>query len=108
MRKLLLSLIFVCGMAGLVLASEVTLLKHDADKKEITVKDGDKEVVLKYTDKTKVTMVDKDGGTKEGTLEAATKILSNEKAQGKLKFEVETDKDHNITEMKLKGRKGKN
>jgi hypothetical protein len=108
MRKLLLSVVCILGMSGLVLAAEVVLVKHDGDKKELTVKDGDKEVVYKYTDKTKVTFVDKDGNTKEGTLEAATKILSNEKAMGKLKFEVTTDKD-TITELKMKGgKKGKN
>jgi hypothetical protein len=107
MRKLFLALMCVFGMTGLVLSAEVTLLKHDADKKEVTVKDGEKEVVYKYTDKTKVSFIDKDGNAKDGTLEAAIKTLSNEKAIGKLKFEVTTDKD-TITEMKLNGRKGKN
>jgi hypothetical protein len=107
MRKLLLAVICMFFMTGIVIAGEVLLVKHDGDKKEVTVKDGDKEVVYKYTDKTKVTLIDKDGGTKDGTLETAVKILSNEKAMGKLKFEVVTDKD-TITEMKLKGRKGKN
>lgn len=106
MRKLLLALICVFGMSGLVFAAEVTLLKHDADKKEVTVKEGDKEVVYKYNDKTKVTIIDNNGDAKEGTLEAAVKILSKEKALGKLKFEVVTDKD-TITELKLKGKKGK-
>lgn len=106
MRKLLLALICVFGMSGLIFAAEVTLLKHDADKKEVTVKEGDKEVVYKYNDKTKVTIIDNNGDAKEGTLEAAVKILSKEKALGKLKFEVVTDKD-TITELKLKGKKGK-
>jgi len=104
-RKLLLALICVFGMTGLVLATEVVLVKHDGDKKEVTVKEGDKEVVYKYTDKTKVSFIDKSGNAQEGTLEAAIKVLSNEKLIGK-KFEVVTEKD-TITELKLKGRKGK-
>lgn len=108
MRKLLLSLTCIFGMTGLVLAGEVVLVKHDGDKKEVTVKEGEKEVVYKYSDKTKVTFVDKNGeNPKEGTLEAATKLLSNEKAAGKMKFEITTEKDV-ITEFKMKGGKKKN
>ena len=110
MRKLLLSLVCIFGMTGLILAGEVTLVKHDADKKEVTVKDkDDKEMVLKYTDKTKVTFTDKNGENgKEGTLEAAVKMLSKEKALGKLKMDITTDKD-TITEIKMRGeKKGKN
>jgi hypothetical protein len=105
MRKLLLALICVFGMTGLVFATEVVLVKHDGDKKEVTVKEGEKEVVYKYTDKTKVSFIDKNGNAQEGTLEAAIKVLSNEKLIGK-KLEVVTEKD-TITELKLKGRKGK-
>jgi hypothetical protein len=105
MRKLLLSLICMFGMTGIVLASEVTLLKHDAEKKEVTVKDGDKDAIYKYCDKTKVTFIDKDLGTsKEGSLEAALKLLNNPKLIGKLKFEVVTDKD-TVVEFKIKGKK---
>jgi hypothetical protein len=107
MRKLLLSLACLLFMAGLVIAAEVTLVKYDSDKKEVTVKEGDAEKTYKLTDKTKVTLIiDKDGNTKEGTLGAATKILSNDNFKGK-KFEITTDKE-DITEIKLKARKGKN
>lgn len=93
------------GMASLVAAAEVTLVKHDPDKKLVTVKEGDKESVYKYTDKTKVTLVDRqDGSVKEGTLAVATKLFSKDTAVGKLKFEIATDKD-TITEIKLKVRK---
>ena len=51
-------------------------------------------------------VVDKDGNAKEGTLDAATKVLSNDKFKGK-KFEITTDKE-DITELKLKAKKGKN
>jgi len=105
MRKLLLSLICVFGVTGLALAAEVTLLKHDPDKKEVTVKDGDKEVVYKYNDKTKVTFIDKDSGTsREGSLDAAEKILNKPTLIGKLKFEVVADKD-TVIEFKIKGKK---
>jgi hypothetical protein len=104
MRKLLLTLICLFVMTGLVCAAEVTLLKHDADKKEVTVKDGEKEAVYKYNDKTKITFIDKDLGTsKEGSLDAALKLLNNQKFIGK-KFEVVTDKE-TILEFKIKLKK---
>jgi hypothetical protein len=91
-------------MTGLVLAGEVSLVKYDGEKKEVTVKEGDKEHTYKFADKVKVTMViDKEGTTKQGTIEAATKILSNENFKGK-KFEITTEKD-TITEIKLKARR---
>jgi hypothetical protein len=105
MRKHLLVLCFVFGMTGLVTAAEVTLLKHDAEKKQVTVREGEKEVVYKYTDKTKVTLIDRqDGSVKEGTLDVATKLFSKETAINKLKFEITADKD-TLTEIKLKGKK---
>src|SRR5262245_45761389 len=71
MRRLILSLVCVLFMAGLVVAAEVTLVKFDGDKKEVTVKEGEKENTYKFAEKVKVTLViDKDGTAKEGTLEA--------------------------------------
>src|SRR5262245_16938027 len=62
MRKLLLAVAALFFMAGLVVAAEVTLVKYDKDKKEITVKDDkDKESTYKITDKTKFTLTTKDG-----------------------------------------------
>jgi hypothetical protein len=108
MRKTLLAMACLFGMTGLVYATDVTLLIHDGDKKEVTVKEGEKEVVYKYNDKTKVTFIDKDGGNaRTGTLEAAIKLLSRENAKGKLKFEVTTEKDI-ITEFKMKFKTKKN
>jgi hypothetical protein len=104
MRKLLLTWVCFFGMTGIVFAADITLLKHDADRKEVTVKDGEKEVVYKYNDKTKVTFIDKDLGTsREGSLDAAIKLLNNQKFIGK-KFEVVTDKD-SILEFKIKLKK---
>jgi len=106
MRKLLLGVAALFFMAGLVVAAEVTLVKFDKDKKEITVKDGDKEKTYKVTDKTKFSVTDKDGNTKEATYEQAEKRLSNEKQFGKLKLEITTDGDK-LSEVKYKGGKGK-
>src|SRR6266508_4238359 len=104
MRKLLLSLAALFFMAGLVVAAEVTLVKFDKDKKEVTVKDGDKEKTYKITDKTKFSTTDKDGNAKETTYEKAEARLSNEKAAGKLKLDITADGDK-LTEVKYKGGK---
>ena len=54
MRKLLLSLVCLLFLAGVTLAVEAVFVKFDGEKKELTVKEGDKENVYKVTDKTKV------------------------------------------------------
>jgi len=108
MRKLLTSLACLFFMAGLVLAAEVTLVKYDKDKKEVTVKDAnDKEKTYKITDKTTFTFTTKDGD-KEGKWENVEKMLSNEKyvGSGKAKWDITTDGDK-ITSVKMKGGKGK-
>jgi len=108
MRKLLLSMAAMFFMAGLVVAAEVTLVKYDKDKKEVTVKDADgKEKSYKLTDKTKFTFTTKDGD-KEGTFEGVEKMLSNEKytGSGKVKWDITTDGD-TITAVKAKGFGGK-
>jgi len=106
MRKLMLSIAALCFMAGLVVAADVTLVKFDKDKKELTVKDGDKEKTYKVTDKTKFSTTDKDGNAKESTYDQAEKRLSSDKAAGKLKLDITTDGDK-VTEVKYKGGKGK-
>ena len=105
MRKLLLSLVLMLLMAGLVIASEVTLVKYDGEKKAVTVKEGDVEKTYRLTDKTKVVVL-KNGKAEDSTVDTAIKLLSNGKAKGKLKFEITTDKD-TISELKLKPRKRK-
>lgn len=109
MRKLLMALGCMFFMAGLVIAAEVTLVKFDKDKKEVTVKDDkDKETTYKITDKTKFIAIDKDGKETEGKYENFEKRMSNEKAAGKAKFDI-TGKDGVATEIKTKaGGKGKN
>jgi len=106
MRKLLLSVAALFFMAGLVVAAEVTLVKYDKEKKEITVKDGDAEKTYKITDKTKFSTTDADGGSKDVTFEQAEKRISNEKAAGKLKLDITTDGD-TVKEVKYKGGKKK-
>jgi hypothetical protein len=103
MRKLLLSLFCLLLMSGLVFAAEVTLVKFDKDTKEVTVKDGDKESTYKLTENTKITFIDQNGKSSEGTQEAAAKVLGKDKAKGKLKFEISTDKN-TVTELKLKAK----
>jgi hypothetical protein len=95
------------AMAGLVVAAEITVLKYDGDKKEVTYKDGDKEISVKISDKVKVSILDKDGNATDGKFEDLEKSLKNPKAAGKLKIDVTIDKDMGITEVKYKKR-GKN
>jgi hypothetical protein len=104
MRKLLLSVICLLFMSGLVLAANVTLVKFDKDKKEVTVKEGENEKTYKITDNTKFYAVDQDGNSKELSYDDALKGLGNAKAAGKLKFDV-TTKDGEVVEAKLKARK---
>jgi CBS domain containing-hemolysin-like protein len=105
MRNLLISFACFLLLTGLVVAAEVTLVKYDTDKKEVTVKEGDAEKTYKLTDKTKVYVV-KDGKNEDSTVDTAIKLLSNEKAKGKLKFELTAEND-SIREIKLRPRKGK-
>src|SRR5687767_2291446 len=97
MRKLLCSLACLLGTTGLVLAAEVTFVKYDSEKKELTVKDDkDAETTYRLTDKTKVFLNDK---------VAKVDVLTNA-TDGKTKFDITTDKDE-VTEIRIKFRKGK-
>jgi hypothetical protein len=91
-------------MAGLVYATEVLVVSANTEKKEVTVKDGDKEVTYKYTDKIKVTLrVGKDD-TKEGTLEDfENRIKRKGKGGGKGGNRIDIEvKDGTITEAKFR------
>ncbi len=103
MRKLLSAVVALCLMAGLVVAAEVAVVKYDKDKKEVTVKEGDKEATYTVSDKTKVSIVDKDGKATEGKFEDLEKRLTS-KFANKMKIDITTEKDA-ITEVKLKGGK---
>ncbi len=98
MRKLMLSVCALFCSIGLVLAGEVTFVKFDKEKKEVTVKDGDKESTYKITDKT--------------TFKAGDKDVPSEKAlprfekmkEGKTKFDLTAEKD-TVTEIKFPAKK---
>ena len=104
MRKLLLALGCLLLMSGLAAAVEVTLLNFDKEQKEVTVKEGEAEKVYKITDATKFYGVDPEGKAREMTYDDAVKGLGNEKAQGRLKFDV-TAKGDELVEAKFKARK---
>jgi hypothetical protein len=107
-RHCLFSVAVLCSATGIACAAEVTLVKYDTAKKELTVKDGQAEKTYKLSDKTKVTFEDRDGNKKEGTLAAAEKALGFPAARGKLKFDITADKEA-VTALTLKmTRPGKN
>lgn len=106
MRKLLLSLCCMFFMAGVMFAAEHTIVSFNKDTMEGVFKDKDgKEVKGKITDKTKVSIIDKDGNKKEGKVENVVKSWSGEKAPGR-KVDI-TIADGNITEVTVKGGKTK-
>jgi hypothetical protein len=106
MRKMLMAVCLALFAAGVVAADPVTLVKYNADKKEVTVKDKDgNEKTYKLTDKTKY-FVDADGNKKEGDADRVMKMLSSERAAGKAKFDV-TVADGAITELTTKAFKKK-
>lgn len=107
MRRIVLSLACFIVLAGVALGTEVTLKSFNKDKKELTVADKDgKEATYKITEKTKFVFTDKDGNAKEGNYESVEKILSNEKAAGKAKFDVTVENDV-VSELKFRARKAK-
>lgn len=104
MRKLLLALICHLLMSGLAAAVEVTLVSFDKELKEITVKQGEEQRVYKITDATKFYGVDPEGNARAMTYDDAVKGLGNEKAQGRLKFDL-TSKDEELVEAKFRAKK---
>src|SRR5262245_38274781 len=93
MRKLLSAVFGLVVSAGLVVAAEVTLVKYDKDKKELTVKDkAGKESVYKVTDKTTVTTYNKDLNYEDKSFDRFEAKLASPKAAGLLKFEITTEK----------------
>jgi hypothetical protein len=100
MRNLLLSVAGLLLLTGLAAAGEVTLVRYDKEKKELTVKDEKgAEKTYKVTDRTKVFF-----GEREGQLAAIEKVLTNKAAPGKLRMELTTDRDE-VTAIKTKPRK---
>lgn len=100
MRKLVLTGLALVLTVGVAIAGEVAFVKYNADKKELTVKEGDKEATYTVTDETKVKR-----GEKDAKLENVLKYFG-EKAQPGTKFEIAVDKEKkSITEIKLPGKK---
>ncbi len=104
MRKMLLALFALVFMAGLVVAVDVTVVSYDKDKKELKVKEGEKESTYKITDKTKFTVEIKNEA-KEANYETFEKRVTNPKAKN-VKLNITTDGD-TITEVKWKVGAGK-
>jgi len=102
MRKLFLALAAMLFMTGLVAAAEMNVTKFDKEKKEVTVKDGDKETVYKVTEKVKVTVI-VDGKDTEGKYEYLEKRLGKIGKNG-LKMDLTVEKE-TITEAKFKAGK---
>jgi biopolymer transport protein ExbD len=97
MRKFVLSVLALFVCVGLTIAAQVHFVKYDEDKKELTVKEDDKEKTYKITDKT--------------TFKAGDKDVAAEKAAGRLKkmkadakFDITVDGDK-VTEVKFPGKK---
>lgn len=100
MRKFVLAGVALFFSLGLVLAGEVAFVKYDAEKKELTVKEGDKTATYKVTDETKAKRGDKDA-----KLENVLKYFGEKAKEGDT-FELTADKDKKtVTEIKLKGKK---
>lgn len=95
MRKFLLAALALTLSFGLTLAGEVMFVSYDKDKKELKVKEGDKEKVYKITDSTTFKNGDKEVKNKEN----ATARL--EKMKPKVKFELTADDKENVTEIKF-------
>lgn len=107
MRKFLMALVAMFAMAGLVVAVEVTVVKFDKEKKEITVKEGDAEKTYKISDKAKFTTTDGKGeNAKEADYAAFEKRATGKGGKGGVKLDITTEKD-TITEAKWKAGKGK-
>lgn len=89
---------------GLALGAEVTLVKFDRVKKEVTVREGGTEKVYRITDATKFSTVDKTGAGRPLSYDDVLKGLCNPKAEGKLKFDL-TAQDGAVVEAKMPGKR---
>lgn len=99
MKKFVLAMLTMFAFAGLTIAAVATIVKVDAEKKTITLKEeGKDEKEYKWDDKTVVKMKFK-GEDKEIPAEKMTKAL---KVGGKVDFEA---KEGVITSFKLVGGK---
>ena len=98
MRKLIVAALSLLVSAGLLLAAPVIFQSYDKEKKELKVKDGDKEITYKLNDK--VTYKD---GDKDLAADKVDDRMSKLK-EGKSKLEI-TAKDDVVTEVKFVAKK---
>jgi hypothetical protein len=116
MRKFALAGLALVLSVGLTLAAEVTFLGYDKEKKELKVKDGDKEEVYTVSDKTKFVMISGKKGEEpketeldsEKGMKALERLDMSEKAKGKAKMTIELD-GKKVKELKMRlpgGKKG--
>jgi hypothetical protein len=107
MRKFALAATAFCVFVGVTLATEVVFLGYDKEKKELKVKEDDKEKTYKVTDKVTFKTITKDGDKDLDNakgIERLEKMDGNEKIKGKAKIEITADKDE-LKEVKIKGGK---
>lgn len=94
MRKFVLSAFALALTTALTLAGEVNFVAYDKDKKELKVKEGDKEKTYKIGDKVTVKNGDKDVKDKGKALERFEKMKAG------TKFELTASSDE-VTEIKF-------
>jgi hypothetical protein len=95
MRTFVLAVFALALSVGASLAAPVTFLAYDKEKKELKVKDGDKEKTYRITDKTAFKNGDKDIKKQENALGRLEKAKAD-----KLKFELTATGDE-ATEIKF-------
>lgn len=89
MKKYVLAMLTMFAVAGLTIAAVGVVVKVDEEKKEITIKEGDKEKVYKWTDDTVTKFKGKDGEVKESRV--SEKTWKRVKADTKIDFEAKDD-----------------
>ena len=106
MRKFVLAGVALFFTVGLALAAEVTFIKYDKEKKELTVKDkDDKETTYKVTEKTTFKRGEKDVPNEKG-IEALERMEEGGKSKGRSKMDIETEKKE-LKEVKFRAGKKK-
>jgi hypothetical protein len=99
MRKFVLATVAVFACVSLTIAAEVVFLKYDKEKKELTVKENDKEKTYKVTDDTTFLTGEKETKSKAG-ITRLERMEEGGKAAGRQKITIKTDGDK-LTEVKF-------
>jgi hypothetical protein len=107
MRKFVLAGVALFFSVGLALAVQVSFVKYDKEKKELTVKDKEgKETSYKVTDKTEFKAKGKDGTEKDIPNDKGVARLEKMKEGSKARFDIETEK-HDLKSLTFQGGRGK-